>query len=1176
MSIHKVSPFVPYPLPHWKYDVFLSFRGVDTRKNFTDHLYTALDQKGIIVFRDDKELERGESISPGLFKAIEESKISIIVFSRNYACSTWCLDELVHILECKNKNHQQMVYPIFYDVEPTDVRKQTGILEEVFARHEEILAQNKEKVQKWRDALKEVANICGWELKERNQSEFILEVVKVISSKSPIISGILKNLVGIDSHLKNLRLLMDKGSNDVRMIGICGMGGIGKTTLARVVYDLTSHKFEGSSFLANVREISKEGGLISLQKQLLSQLLKLPNNGIWNVYDGINIIGSRLHHKKVLLLIDDVVDIKQLECLAGKREWFGPGSRIIITSRDKHLLMTHGVDEVYKLRELHDDNALQLFCKKAFKTHQPKKGYEQLSEWVTKYSGGLPLALKVLGSFLYGKTKKEWQSAVKRLKRDSENEILDILQISFDGLKETEKKIFLDIACFHRGENRDYVTKILDYCDFDPVIGIRVLVDKSLIEVLSNNQLWMHDLLREMGQQIVKRQCPEDPGKRSRLWKEADVRQLLTRNTGSETVEVIYLNFPAEAEVHFGASSNTFLKMTNLRMLLIRNVQVQLPEGLEYLSNELRLLEWTGYPLKSLPSNFQPDKIVELNMCYSYIEQMWNGIKPLSNLKFMRLGKSKNLIRTPDFSGMPYLEELDLGGCTRLCDIHPTLLLHKKIILLNLKDCTSLTTLPGKISMESLKILVLSGCMKLKNFPEIVGSMKCLSDLLLDGTDIKELPILPFELLSGLVQLNVEGCNKLERLPRNISALKYHPTWNLSGLLKFSNFPEIMTNMEHVLELHLEGTAIRGLPISIELFSGLVLLNLRDCKNLLSLPCTINGLKSLKKLYLSGCSNLKNVPENLGKVESLEVLELSGCKGPPVSSSWYLPFPISLKRSCSDPTALRLPSLSEELYLSKNSFVTAPASINRLFNLEELELEDCKRLQSMPQLPPNIKEVGVNGCASLEKLSDALKLCKSENISISCIDNLKLLSNDGLAFSMLKEYLEAVSRPMQKFGIVVPGSEIPEWFMHQNDGSSIKFIMPSNLYCKNKALGYAVCCVFHVREHSPGIQTRRSYPTHQLNCQMKGSSTSYSIEFREKFAQAESGHLWLLYLSLKKCYYSNWCFDNNLIELSFRPVSGSGLQSLQSMMEEHDKAGGLACSLVYQLRISYAELSSWL
>ncbi|KAK9200159.1 hypothetical protein WN944_015355 [Citrus x changshan-huyou] len=294
--------------------------------------------------------------------------------------------------------------------------------------------------------------------------------------------------------------------------------------------------------------------------------------------------------------------------------------------------------------------------------------------------------------------------------------------------------------------------------------------------------------------------------------------------------------------------------------------------------------------------------------CLNRLELRWRFVKPklvksvmgllrwqpLSNLKFMRLGNSRILMITPDFSRMPYFEKLDLGGCTRLRDIHPILLLHKKIA------------------------------------------------------------------------------------------------------------------------------------------------------KILSLPSTINGLKSLKKLYLSGCSKLKNVLENLGKVECLEVLELSGCKGPSVSSSWYLPFPISLMPSCSDPTTLKLPSLS--------------ASVNRLFNLKELELEDGKGLQSMPQLPPNIKEVRVNGCASLEKLSDALKLCKSEYISINCIDNLKLLRNDGLAFSMLKEYLEAsvpltphlgkklrfkmrhcyglffspffrsqvVSLPIQKFGIVVPGSEIPE------------------------------------------------------------------------------------------------------------------------------------------------------
>ncbi|KDO40203.1 hypothetical protein CISIN_1g047667mg [Citrus sinensis] len=156
-SIQKVS--------HGKYDVFLSFRGEDTRKSFTGHLYAALKNKGIYVFRDDKELEKGGSISPELLKAIEESRISIIVLSKNYASSTWCLDELAKIVECKNRKDQ--ILPIFYDVEPTVVRKQTASFGEAFAKHEEAFRNNVEKVQTWRDALKTVANKSGWELKDR-------------------------------------------------------------------------------------------------------------------------------------------------------------------------------------------------------------------------------------------------------------------------------------------------------------------------------------------------------------------------------------------------------------------------------------------------------------------------------------------------------------------------------------------------------------------------------------------------------------------------------------------------------------------------------------------------------------------------------------------------------------------------------------------------------------------------------------------------------------------------------------------------------------------------------------------------------------------------------------------------------------------------------------------------
>ncbi|XP_065622810.1 TMV resistance protein N-like [Quercus suber] len=146
--------------PRWKYHVFLSFCGVDTRKNFTDHLYTALKQKGIITFRDDEKLERGKYISSELLKAIEESKYAIIVLSTNYASSRWCLTELAKIFECMKKT-KLIVLPIFYHVDPSDVRNQKGTLAEAFAKHEEDTRVNTEDVQVWKAALKDLGHISG-------------------------------------------------------------------------------------------------------------------------------------------------------------------------------------------------------------------------------------------------------------------------------------------------------------------------------------------------------------------------------------------------------------------------------------------------------------------------------------------------------------------------------------------------------------------------------------------------------------------------------------------------------------------------------------------------------------------------------------------------------------------------------------------------------------------------------------------------------------------------------------------------------------------------------------------------------------------------------------------------------------------------------------------------------
>lgn len=141
--------------------MFLSFSGIDTRHSFTDNLYNSLKQRGIHAFIDDEGLRRGEEITPTLLKAIRESRIGIIVFSKSYASSTYCLDELVEILECL-KVEGRLVWPVFYDVDPSQVRYQTGTYAEALAKHKERFQDDKGKVQKWRKALHEAANLSGW------------------------------------------------------------------------------------------------------------------------------------------------------------------------------------------------------------------------------------------------------------------------------------------------------------------------------------------------------------------------------------------------------------------------------------------------------------------------------------------------------------------------------------------------------------------------------------------------------------------------------------------------------------------------------------------------------------------------------------------------------------------------------------------------------------------------------------------------------------------------------------------------------------------------------------------------------------------------------------------------------------------------------------------------------
>ncbi|KAJ9707308.1 hypothetical protein PVL29_002339 [Vitis rotundifolia] len=336
----------------WKYGVFLSFRGEDTCNNFTSHLYKALDQKGIDTYMDDKKMRTGEEISPTLVTAIQRSRCSII-----------CLEELVEILECKRTKSQRVV-PIFYNVNPSHVRNQTGSFGEALAKHEKNLKIKEGKVRKWREALTQVANLSGLLSLDKPEAQLIEEIVVDISKDLKCVpSKDTQFLVGVDSCIRELESLLCLESTDVLMVGIWAMGGLGKTTLTRAIYEKNFDKFEGCCFLANLAYLRVRKGEDYLKKQLLSSILKDKNVDVT-----ASSLKARLHSKKVLIVLDDVNHQSILEILAGKPNWFGPQSRIIITTRDKHLLDAYGVKVVYEVQKLQDEKVIELFSHYAFKS----------------------------------------------------------------------------------------------------------------------------------------------------------------------------------------------------------------------------------------------------------------------------------------------------------------------------------------------------------------------------------------------------------------------------------------------------------------------------------------------------------------------------------------------------------------------------------------------------------------------------------------------------------------------------------------------------------------------------------------------------------------------------------------------------------------------------------------
>ncbi|KAL4622117.1 hypothetical protein ACB092_06G274400 [Castanea dentata] len=678
-----------------QFDVFLSFRGEDTRSNFVSHLYHTLCDRGIHTFIDNN-LERGEEISTELFKTIENSKMSIIVFSENYASSSWCLDELTKIIECRKNNRS--VLPIFYKVDPSEVRKQQGKFGEALTRHEERF-KDKKKVQRWRKALCEASNFSGWDYKNsHNEYDLIQEIVEEVSKSklNRMELYVAKYPVGIQSHAEELITYLNIESNeDVYMVAICGISGVGKTTIAKATYNKILHHFKAKVFLENVRERSKTiEGIICLQKILLSKILGDRNLEVCNVSSGIAMINELLCGKRVLIILDDVDNVDQIENLLGKCDYFAPGSRIIMTTRNKRLLVTlgNGISPYrYEVKELNEYQAIELFNMHAFGCNEPNGDYLELVHKVIHYAKGLPLALVVMGADLYGRSKLEWKHSIKKYDKIPNGDIQKILKISYEGLDENEKNIFLDIACFFKGYcmNYDKVVDILENCDLEPVDGISRLIDKCLVTINYGNELLMHDLLQRMGREIVRQESPQNPGERSRLWRCEDVLNVLTENMVFAFKSMSYVDFSRCESIRKIPDLSMSPNIKELKLSDCRNL-VEIDDSLGRLD---KLEVWN---LRRC------DKLETLPSCLT-----------MKSLRFFNLNFCESLKKFPNISReMKSLERLQLYG-TGISELPPSfgnLTGMIQLVLGNSEVGAGHLHIPGSIyNLQRLELLSLSG-----------------------------------------------------------------------------------------------------------------------------------------------------------------------------------------------------------------------------------------------------------------------------------------------------------------------------------------------------------------------------------------------------------------------------------------------------------------------------------
>ncbi|CAF1919059.1 unnamed protein product [Brassica napus] len=738
----------------WRYRVFASFHGAYVRKTFLSHLRKQFNYNGITMF-DDQGIEKSQTISPALTRAIMESKISIVVLSKKYASSSWCLDELLQILKCK-EDAGQIVMTIFHGVDPSDVRKQTG--EFGIAFNETCQGKTEEKVQKWSKALNEVGNIAGEHfLNWDNESNMIEKIAKDVSNKlNTTISRGFEDMVGIEAHMEKMLSLFHFYHEDEAMIfGICGPAGI---------------------------------------------------------------------------------------ALADETNWFGPGSRIVVTTEDQEILEQHGVKSTYQVNFPNNKEASKIFYRYAFRQSSAPHGFEKVAGRATKLCSNLPLGLRLMGSALRGKKDDECEVILDTLENSLDPKIEGVLRVGYDSLHQNDQSLFLHIAFFFNHIDDEHVMAMLADSNLDVRLGLKTLAYKSLIQISTSGYIVMHKLLQQVARQAVQRQ---EPWKRQIISDAHEIFDKLETHSGSRIVTGISFDISTIVDdMHISASA--FKRMCNLRFLSVyqrggrdTNVRLHVPKDM-YFPPRLKLLHWEAYPRKCLPTTFSPEYLVELNLKHNELEKLWGGTQLLTNLQKIHLAGSSCLKELPDLSNATNLEWIDLRECSSLVEIPSSLGNCHKLEFLHLLLSKKLQFVPTHFNLASLRFVSMLGCWKMRQIPDFSRNI---TELAVTDTMLEQVPE-SVRHWSNLLRFSIYGSVN----PR-LNLAKTYPEHSGADIEQISDW---VKDIHGLKELHIAGCP--KLASLAELPDSLRVLTVDNCESLESVSFPFGS--QIDELYFPNCFKL--------------------------------------------------------------------------------------------------------------------------------------------------------------------------------------------------------------------------------------------------------------------------------------------------------------------------------